>query len=67
VTSQQVAESFEAVERVMLTQRAVREFSDQPVDDAIIERALRAATFAPSGGNSQPWSFIVIRDRDTKA
>ena len=63
----QIDPRFEAIEQVMLRQRAVREFNDNPVDDALIERAIRAATFAPSGGNQQPWRFIVIRDRDTKA
>ncbi len=59
--------NFEELERIMLRQRAVRLFTDQPVDDALIERVLRAATFAPSGGNRQPWRFIVVRDRATKA
>ncbi len=57
---------FDAAERLMLTQRAVRLFSDRPVDDALIERALRAATHAPSGGNSQPWRFIVVRSEEAK-
>jgi len=59
-------DSFAAVERVMRAQRAVRLFDGRPVDDALIERALRAAVHAPSGGNSQPWRFIVVRDRETK-
>lgn len=54
---------FEAIS----TQRAVRHFTDQPVDDALIERMLMAATRAPSAHNVQPWRFIVVRDRDTKA
>jgi nitroreductase len=66
-TPSPTAINFDEVERLMLRQRAIRLFNDQPVDDALIERALRAATRAPSGGNSQPWRFIVIRDRDTKA
>ncbi len=57
---------FDAAERLMLRQRAKRLFDDRPVDDAMIERAIRAATFAPNGGNRQPWSFIVIRDTETK-
>ena len=57
---------WETVEKVMLRQRAIREFTDAPVDDAMLERCIRAATFAPSGGNTQPWRFIVIRDRETK-
>jgi len=48
------------------TQRAVRAFTDQPVDDALIARILRVATRAPNARNVQPWHFIVIRDRETK-
>lgn len=59
--------NFDELERIMLRQRAVRLFTDQPVDDSMIERVIRAATFAPSGGNTQPWRFIVVRDRATKA
>ena len=66
MTESTASVSFDVLERLLTTQRAVRLFSEQPVDDTLLERAIRAATFAPSGGNSQPWRFIVIRDRDTK-
>jgi nitroreductase len=49
------------------TQRAIRLFTADPVDDALIERMIQAATRAPSARNSQPWRFIVVRDQDTKA
>lgn len=58
--------NFDELERIMLRQRAIRLFTDDAVDDALIERLIRAATFAPSGGNTQPWSFIVVRDGATK-
>lgn len=61
------AVNFDEIERLMLRQRAIRLFTDEPVDDALIERALRAATHAPSGGNSQPWRFVVVREGETKA
>ena len=48
------------------TQRAVRYFSDAPVPEDVVEAILDAAVRAPSAGNSQPWHFIVIRDRETK-
>jgi nitroreductase len=54
---------FEAIR----TQRAIRLFRDEPVDDALIERMIEAATRAPSARNAQPWRFIIVRDRDTKA
>lgn len=54
---------FEAIH----TQRAIRHFTSEPVDDALIERVLDAAIRAPSARNAQPWRFLVVRDRDTKA
>lgn len=46
---------------VMRTASAVRRYRPDPVDDAVLERCLRAATWAPSGGNQQPWRFVVLR------
>ena len=50
----------------MRTQRALRRLKPDPVPDELIWKILEAATGAPSGGNLQPWNFIVIRDADTK-
>ena len=50
------------VYEVMRTQRAVRRWTAEPVPDEVIERVIRAATWAPSGSNLQPWGFVVIRD-----
>jgi nitroreductase len=51
---------------VVSRQRACREFSDVPVSDESIAQILRAATFAPSAENKQPWEFVVVRDADTR-
>jgi nitroreductase len=48
------------------TQRAIRHFKPDPVDDALVEQLIEAATRAPNGGNQQPTRYIVIRDRGTK-
>lgn len=48
----------------IITQRAVRSFSDHPVSDEALERILEAGRRAPSSTNSQPWEFIVVRDRE---
>ena len=50
----------------MYTQRAIRYLKSDPVSDDIIEKLIEAASKAPSGGNRQPWRFIVIRDADVK-
>ena len=46
---------------VMRTARAIRRFTERPVDDALLATCLEAATWAPSGGNQQPWHFVVMR------
>lgn len=47
-------------------QRAVREFSDRPVDDASVTKILAAALRAPTASNAMPLRFIVIRDQGQK-
>jgi nitroreductase len=44
------------------TTGAVREFTDRPVDDAVLARVLDTARFAPSGSNAQAWRVVVIKD-----
>lgn len=45
------------------TRRSIRTYTKDPVSDDELEPLLRAAMYAPSAANSQPWHFIVIRDR----
>ncbi|MDT7764817.1 MAG: hypothetical protein QOC63_4237 [Mycobacterium sp.] len=53
---------------VMHAQRACRRFDpDGKVLDADLERMLQAAVHAPSAENTQPWSFVVVRDDQTRA
>lgn len=49
-----------------LTSRcSIRKFNGSPVSDEVVIRCLEAARWAPSGGNTQPWRFIVVRDGKT--
>jgi len=58
---------FEEFADHLSRQRAIRAFdTTKDVDDATIERLLKVATSAPSGGNRQPWRFIVIKDPAVK-
>jgi nitroreductase len=52
-------EVFEAV-RIVL---AVREFDNRPLSDDVIHRIAEAGHLTASGGNQQPWHFVVIRER----
>lgn len=51
---------------VMRTTFAARDFTDAPVPDADLYRILDNARFAPSGGNRQGWSVVVVREQSTK-
>ncbi len=44
------------------TTRAIRRLKPDPVPDALIRKVCEAGTFAPSGGNRQPWKFIAVTD-----
>ncbi len=46
--------------------RTVREFSDKPVPNEVINNCIRAAGTAPSGANLQPWHFVVVSDSKIK-
>lgn len=48
------------VYEAVTTRRAVRGFTDQPVDRKVLERVLSAAGSAPSGSNLQPWNVYVV-------
>ena len=45
----------------MNRRRSVRQFSDRPVPDGVIEDCLRTAGTAPSGAHKQPWHFVAVR------
>lgn len=47
------------------SRRTIRRFKSDPVPDECIEKILEAARWAQSGGNGQPWEFIVIKNRET--
>ncbi len=45
---------------------SVRSYRSEPVEEEKIERIIEAARLAPSGKNGQPWTFIIIRNEDTR-
>jgi nitroreductase len=49
---------------LLKVRRAVREFEDREVPLSLIREILADSCEAPSGGNNQPWSFIVITSRE---
>ncbi len=44
---------------------AVRQFKPETIPDDILLKILEAARWAPSPFNTQPWEFIIIKDKET--
>ncbi|HJT64621.1 MAG TPA: nitroreductase family protein [Candidatus Limnocylindria bacterium] len=51
--------------RPLLRARQVREFTDVPLTDAQLAAIADVARWTGSSRNTQPWRFVVIRDRET--
>lgn len=48
------------------TNRAIRYWTDQPVEEEKLLKIIEAGTKAPSGTNGQPWRFLIVRDNDMR-
>ncbi|MBP7809129.1 MAG: nitroreductase family protein [Bacteroidia bacterium] len=46
--------------------RTVREFSDKPISDEVLEHIILSASTAPSGAHKQPWTFCVVTNPEIK-
>ncbi len=57
------AERFRAA---MANRHTIRDFSDEPIPQAVIEAVIATAGKAPSGANHQPWHFVAVRDPKIK-
>jgi nitroreductase len=51
------------VSEAIQKKRAVRQFKDEPLPEAVMVAILNAGRRAQSSKNTQPWHFIAIRDR----
>lgn len=51
----------------MAARRSVRRFRPDPVPEELLRQVLEAATRAPTGGNMQPWEFLLVTDPALKA
>ena len=54
------------VQMLFRYQRAIRTFTEEEVPDDLVNQVLTAAIHGPSGSNTQPWHFIVVRDPTVK-
>ena len=48
------------------TRRSIRKYTNKPVEEEKIARLLESARLAPSGSNTQPWHFIIVKSGVTR-
>jgi len=51
---------------MMYTCRSMRRLKPDPIADHLLRQIMDAAICAPSGGNRQGWSFVVVRNMVTR-
>ncbi len=54
---------FQDLSHLIKTRRSVRKFQDKAVPEDLLVKALELATWAPNGGNYQPWRFVIVQNR----
>lgn len=52
------------IQEALLNRRSIRNYKGQKISKADIDQILKAAMYAPSAMNLQPWQFIVIDDKE---
>jgi len=51
--------------KLIKSMRAVRQFSEQEIPDDVLRDILDAGRWTGSAKNTQPWDFVVVRNRET--
>ena len=54
------------VRDAIMRRRSIRKFKPDPIGDDVILQLLDSARLAPSGSNTQPWRFVVVKDAEMR-
>jgi nitroreductase len=60
-------EQYDCLLDLVTNRRNVRQFKPDPVPDEYIAKIIEVARWAPSGFHTQPWEFVIVKDREVKA
>ncbi|KAL6483555.1 hypothetical protein MHYP_G00084270 [Metynnis hypsauchen] len=65
-SEEEMLERSQQFYKLLNERRSVRFISPEPVPREVIENVIRAAGTAPSGAHTEPWTFVVVADAETK-
>lgn len=54
---------FAQLHELVRTRRSIRKYRPDDVPDEMLLKAIDLASWAPSGGNYQPWKYIVVKNQ----
>ena len=57
---------YESLLELVKKRRSIRKFKPEPIPDEYVDQIIEVARWSPSGANSQPWEFIVIKKQELK-
>ena len=57
---------YESLLELVKKRRSIRKFKPEPIPDEYVDKIIEAARWAPSGANSQPWEFIVVKKQELR-
>ncbi len=52
------------LEQVLKNRRSIRKYQNREVPLSLVMKAIEMASWAPSGGNYQPWKFFIVTNGD---
>jgi FMN reductase (NADPH) len=58
--------NFEEFMRIVKARRTVRVYKSDPIPDDYVDKVIEAGRWAPTGANSQPFEFLIVKKRETK-
>ncbi len=57
---------YEGLLELVTKRRSIRRFKSDPIPDEYVEKIIDVARWAPSGFNTQPWEFVVVKKQEFK-
>jgi nitroreductase len=60
------SELYDCLLELVKKRRTVRQFKSDPVPDECITKIIEVARWAPSGFHTQPWEFVVVREKECR-